>query len=78
MKVVLDTNVIVSALINTNGIPAKVLALILNGKVKILYDNRIVFEYNDVLSRKEFGFNTEIIADMIDYFRNDGEFVNPE
>jgi hypothetical protein len=34
LKVVLDTNVIVSALINTNGIPAKVLALILTGNIK--------------------------------------------
>jgi len=78
MKVVLDTNVIVSALMNTNGTPAKILSLILNGKVKILYDNRIIFEYIDVLSRKEFGFSEEIINDMIDFFKHDGEFINPE
>jgi len=78
MRVALDTNVIVSALMNVNGTPAKILSLILNGKVKILYDNRIIFEYNDVLSREEFGFNNEIINDMINYFKHDGEFVNPE
>jgi putative PIN family toxin of toxin-antitoxin system len=78
MKVVIDTNVIVSALINANGIPAKILALALNGKTKILYDNRIIFEYIDVLSRKDFGFNPEIVNDIIDYFRNEGEFVNSE
>ena len=76
MKVVVDTNVIVSALMNTNGIPAKILSLVFNGNVKILYDNRIIFEYNDVLSRKEFGFPKEIVNDIIDFIKHDGEFVN--
>jgi putative PIN family toxin of toxin-antitoxin system len=78
MKVVVDTNVIVSALMNTNGIPAKILSLVLNGNVKMLYDNRIVFEYIDVLSRKEFGFSKEIVNDMIDYIKKDGEHINAE
>ena len=63
MKIVLDTNVIVSALINSNRMPGKILALVLGGRIKILYDNRIIFEYIDVLSRKNFGFNEEIIND---------------
>jgi putative PIN family toxin of toxin-antitoxin system len=78
MKIVLDTNVIVSALINPHGIPGKILALVLNGKIKITYDNRIIFEYIDVLSRKRFGFSEEIINDLIDYFKSSGEFVNAE
>ena len=78
MKVVVDTNVIVSALINSNGTPAKILPLILNGKVTLLYDNRIIFEYAEVLSRKEFGFNAEIINDLMDFLKHEGEFVNAE
>ena len=78
MKVVVDTNVIVSALMNINGIPARILSLILNGSVKLLYDNRIIFEYVNVLSRREFGFSGEIINDMIDFFKRDGEFVNAD
>jgi putative PIN family toxin of toxin-antitoxin system len=78
MKVVIDTNVIVSALMNANGTPAQILALILNGKAKVLYDNRIIFEYIDVLSRKDFGFDAEIINDIINYIRTEGEFVNSE
>jgi putative PIN family toxin of toxin-antitoxin system len=78
MKIVLDTNVIVSALLNSNGTAGKIAALILNGKIKILYDNRIIFEYIDVLSRKNFGFNAEIINDVMDYFKNDGEYINSE
>jgi predicted nucleic acid-binding protein len=52
--------------------------LILNGNIKILYDNRIIFEYIDVLSRKEFGFPKEMIDDLIDYIKHDGEFINSE
>jgi putative PIN family toxin of toxin-antitoxin system len=78
MKAVIDTNVIVSALINTNGTQAKILALALNGKIKVLYDNRIIFEYIDLLSRKDFGFDMETINALIDYFKAEGEFVNSE
>jgi putative PIN family toxin of toxin-antitoxin system len=76
MKIVLDTNVIVSALMNANGIPARILSLMLNGKIRVLFDNRIVFEYRDVLSRKEFGFDADIISNLVDYLKNNGEFVN--
>jgi len=76
LKVVIDTNVIVSALLNANGTPAKIVSLILNGKIKIQYDNRIIFEYNEVLSRKEFAFDLETVNDLMNYFKHDGEFVN--
>ncbi|MCL2477944.1 MAG: putative toxin-antitoxin system toxin component, PIN family [Treponema sp.] len=78
MKVVVDTNVIVSAMINANGSPVKILSLILSGKIKLLYDNRIIFEYTEVLSRKEFGFNAETVNDLINYFRHEGEFIIAE
>ena len=78
MRVVIDTNVIVSALLNTNGIPARILALILNKKLKMLYDNRILFEYNDVLSREEFCFDPGTIHDLIVFFKNEGEYINAE
>ena len=78
MKVVVDTNVLVSALMNANGIPGGILALVLNGKLKAVYDNRILFEYIDVLSRKEFCFEGEIINNLINYLRHDGEYINAE
>jgi len=78
MNVVVDTNVIVSALINANGIPARILSLVLNGNIKILYDNRIIFEYIDVLSMKKFCFSKEAINNIISYFKHNGEFINSE
>ena len=78
MRIVIDTNVIVSALMNVNGTPAKLLSSVLNGNITILYDNRVLFEYTEVLSRKEFGFNAETVNDMIDYFKHEGEFINAD
>jgi predicted nucleic acid-binding protein len=40
MKIVLDTNVIVSALLCPQSLPAKILGLVLNGTVGIVYDNQ--------------------------------------
>ena len=48
MKVILDTNIIVSALLSHQGLPAKILNLALNGNIKIVYDNNIM---DIVLSR---------------------------
>jgi len=76
MKVVVDTNVIVSALMNTHGVPARILSMILEKELTILHDNRVIFEYIDVLFREKFGFNDEIISGTINFFRHDGEFVN--
>jgi len=78
MKVVLDTNVIVSALANSKGSAAKVLSLVFDGKLNILYDNRILFEYLEVLSKKNFNFNIELINDIIYFIRCEGTFVKTE
>jgi putative PIN family toxin of toxin-antitoxin system len=78
MRIVLDTNVLVSGLINPNGIPAVILGLFLNGKIKLAYDNRILSEYSDVLHRKKFGFKSEWIEPIVDYIQNEGEFIVAE
>ncbi|MDR0685620.1 MAG: PIN domain-containing protein [Spirochaetaceae bacterium] len=47
MKIVLDTNVIVSALLCPQSLPAKILGLVLNGTIGIVYDNNVLMEYNN-------------------------------
>jgi putative PIN family toxin of toxin-antitoxin system len=74
MKVVLDTGVIVSAMVNRGGSASRVLSLIFDGEVKILYENRILFEYIEVLSRKGFGFNFDVINDTMHFLRYEGIF----
>jgi putative PIN family toxin of toxin-antitoxin system len=78
MKVVLDTNVIVSALINPHGTPAVIINLLLNGTITLLYDNRILDEYRRVLYREKFGFTREMIEPLLEFIRFEGEFVPAE
>lgn len=75
MKIVLDTNVLVSSILNPDGTPAKVLNLILNGKLIILYDNRILTEYFEVLKRDKFGFTPDLIYPVIDFIRSEGIYI---
>jgi putative PIN family toxin of toxin-antitoxin system len=78
MTVVLDTNILVSALINPAGVPAAILSLLLNGKLTVLYDNRILEEYKEVLSRQKFHFEKSLIHQLLDYIRHEGEFIAVE
>ena len=78
MKVVLDTNVIVSGLINLEGTPAQIVNLLINGRITLLYDSRILREYVEVLSPKKFGFGKSTVAPLLDYIRNEGEYVAAE
>lgn len=75
MNVVIDTNVLVSGLINPDGIPAKIINLLINERITIFYDNRILQEYTGVLRRDKFGFTAEIIDPLLDFIRNEGQFV---
>ena len=67
MKVVLDTNVLISGLINIEGIPAQIVNLLINGRIILLYDSRIMKEYEEVLGRKKFGFKKSVVAPLLDW-----------
>jgi uncharacterized protein len=78
MKVVIDTNVLISGLINIGGTPAQIINLVINGRITILYDSRILKEYEEVLNRKKFGFKKSAITPILDYIKNEGEYVTAE
>ena len=78
MKVVLDTNVLISGLINIEGTPAQIVNLLINGRITLLYDSRILKEYEEVLGRKKFGFEKSVVAPLLDYIRNEGEYIAAE
>ncbi len=50
MKIVLDTNIVVSGLLHSQGNPAQVLMLALAGAVQVCHDERILAEYAEVLA----------------------------
>jgi putative PIN family toxin of toxin-antitoxin system len=66
---VYDTNVIVSAILKPGRIPASLVALAMEGSVKLFLSPQILEEYREVLKRKTFGFEPS----AVDAFLNDLE-----
>lgn len=66
MRIVVDTNVFVSALLTERGMCASVEALIPAGICELCVDARIVSEYEQVFSRGGLGAPSERVALMLD------------
>jgi putative PIN family toxin of toxin-antitoxin system len=61
LSIVLDTNVLVSALIIRGSIPDHIIMMIKNRMLQTRYNNAILAEYREVLSRPKFNFRVEDI-----------------
>lgn len=77
---VIDTNVIVSALITKNpqSPPNMVLREVLDGKITPLYHPEIIEEYREVLSRTKFHLKAETIQIVINSITSNGVKVDPK
>ena len=69
---VIDTNVVVSSLLKRDSIPAKILDLVISGIIIPLFNEEILKEYAEVLSRKEFGFSVEDIGKLLNFIVQNG------
>jgi len=76
MKIVLDTNVLVSGLLTPFGTSGEIVRMVSAGKLILLYDSRILLEYQEVLYRSKFQFDKEQIDLLIDYIKKNGQ-LNP-
>jgi len=70
--IVLDTNVLISALITPFGNAARILDMILIGGLQTLYDDRILSEYREVLSRPKFGFEKKDVEALLSFVEGEG------
>ena len=75
--IVLDTNILVSALIVQHSIPNRIVRLVGDKLVQVRYSDAILNEYLAVLSRKKFKFRLEDIASIIRGIINAGISVSP-
>ncbi len=75
---VIDTNVIVSALLCRDGEsnPSIVLKNVINGKITPLFNDEIMSEYREVLSRDKFPFRDSDIEDTLNLFMKKGVRVD--
>jgi putative PIN family toxin of toxin-antitoxin system len=76
MKVVLDTNIVVSGLLQPKGNPAHVLSLALAGAVQVCYDWRVLAEYAEVLARPRFKFDRARVREILTKLQTDGLAVD--
>ena len=76
MRIVLDTNVVVSGLLNSQGNPAQVLTLALAGAVQVCHDERILAEYAEVLARPRFKFDPKRVREVLNKIETDGLAVD--
>ena len=65
MRVVIDTNVLVSGLLRPYGPPGRVVRLTAAGELVPCYDARVLLEYGEVLGRKRFGFHPERVETLL-------------
>jgi len=81
MRCVVDTGVLVSALIRRQGPTGEILHALRDGRFVIIYSTPIVVELIDVLGRDPFrtkyNIQPEDITALINLIRLRGEFVNP-
>lgn len=67
MRIVLDTNVLVSGLLSPFGPPGEIVRMVSSGAIVLCLDARIFSEYDEVLARDRFGFDPDAVAALLDY-----------
>ena len=77
MIAVIDTNILVSGLINPHGPPGRILDLLRAGVLRLAVDDRILAEYTDVLQRPQLVryFVTSNINHILEYLHRNSEMV---
>ena len=75
---VLDTNVMVLALLGASQMsnPTKVLKAVTDGLLIPLYNDEIIDEYREVLSREKFSFNSDLVETVIKVIMTDGLYLD--
>ncbi len=75
MKVVLDTNVIVSGLLSPFAPTGQIIRQVASGDLELCYDSRIFSEYRSVLIREKFSFDQESVDDLLEQIKNNGHLT---
>lgn len=75
---VIDTNVLVSAMLKWNSVPGNIMELVFSGTIVPLLNEQIVKEYRDVLSRPKFHLTDMIIGNVINEIDRLGLYLDAE
>ncbi len=69
---VIDTNVLVSAMLKWNSVPGNVMELAFDGPIIPVFNSEILKEYREVLSRPKFHLPKDIVDDVLESLEDRG------
>ena len=72
ITLVLDTNVLVSGLLTPHSPAAMLVRLTAQGSIRLAFDERILAEYREVLTRPKFGFGVEQVGNFLAQIEEEG------
>lgn len=72
MIIILDTNVLVSGLLNPHGPPGQIVRLVAAGDITVCHDARIFDEYRRVLAYEKFEFDAALAANLLEEVKASG------
>lgn len=75
MRVVIDTNVLVSGLLSPTGASGEIIRMAASGILELCYDARILSEYRNVLLRPKFSFEQARVGVLLDQIKACGRIV---
>lgn len=75
---VIDTNVLVSAMLKWNSVPGHVLKHVFGGNLISVFNEEIFDEYREVLLRKKFHFPEEAVYTVLESLQEQGIFIDVE
>lgn len=78
MKIVIDTNVLVSGLLSPSGPSGEIVRMVASGILELCYDARILSEYRNVLLRPKFSFDQDHVNALLDQIKTCGRVVAVE
>jgi putative PIN family toxin of toxin-antitoxin system len=77
IRVVIDTNILVSTLLQPDGLPAAVLMLALSGEAEFCVSDAVFAEYNEVIRRPHLKRPQDVIEGTLRSIRRLGRWVKP-
>ena len=75
---VIDTNVLVSAILKQNSVPGSIVELAFDGPIVPVLNDTIENEYREVLSRPKFHLTEDIVEAIIHTFHHRGLYVDAD
>ncbi len=77
MKVVVDTNVLVSGALSPDGSPGKIVRMVMNDSLHVCFDGKILAEYEAVLKRPKLALSIPFVMRLLAQIVAAGESITP-